>query len=145
MSKLANGLQLLAIMSRIFLAGDNPASLAMLRDLFETHREFSLCGLAQTGAEATSKAAQLKPSLIILDFGDALTEGLHTAKELREKLPSMQLFLLTGDHSFYVEKAAVLCGVDAVFSRDEGLEPLLSNARAVCRLESAGEKNDHGL
>lgn len=127
-------------MSRVLLAGDNSGSLAMLRDLFEAHREFSFCGQAQTGAEVISKAAQLKPSLIILDFSDSSTEGLHTAKELREKLPKTQLFLLTGDHSFYVEKAAALCGIDAVFARDEGLGPLLSNARAACGLESAGEK-----
>lgn len=130
-------------MSRVLLAGDNRASLATLRDLFEAHREFLLCGQVETGAEAISKAAQLKPGLIILDFGNSFTEGLPTAKELREKLPSIQLFLLTGDYSFYVEKAAALCGIDAVFARDEGLEPLLSNARAACELESVGEKNDH--
>lgn len=129
-------------MSRVLLAGDNPASLAMLRDLFEAHPEFSLCGQVQTGAEAISKAAQLEPGLIILDFGDSFTEGLRTTKELREILPSAQLFLLTGDHSLYLEKAAVLCGIDAVFARDEGLGPLLSNARAACSFESVDQKND---
>ena len=125
-------------MSKVLLAGDNQASLTMLRDLFEAIREFSLCGQAQTAAEVISKAAQLKPGLIILDFGDSFTEGLQTAKELREKLPDAQLFLLTGDHNFYTEKAAALCGIDAVFAREEGLEPLLSNARAACALESVG-------
>ena len=129
-----------AVMSKVLLAGDNLASLAMLRDLFEAHHEFSLCGQAQTGEEAISKAAQLEPSLIILDFGDSFTKGLRAAKGLREILPSVQIFLLTGDHSFYVEKAAVLCGIDAVFAREEGLEPLLSNARAACGFESAGER-----
>lgn len=112
----------------------------MLRDLFETHHEFSLCGQAQKSAEAIWEAAQLKPGLIILDFGDSLTEGLRTAKELREELPSVQIFLLTGDYCFYVEKAAALCGIDAAFAKDEGLEPLLSNAQATCDWESAGEK-----
>ena len=132
-------------MSRVLLAGDNPSSLTMLRDLFEAHAEFSLCGQAQTGSEAVSKGTQLKPGLIILDFEDSFTEGLDTAKELREKLPSTQLFLLTGEQSFYLEKAAALCGIDAVFARDEGLGPLLSNARAACGLESAGEKSNDGL
>lgn len=116
----------------------------MLRDMFEAQREFSLCGQAQTAAEAISKAAHLEPGLIILDFGDSLTEGFRTAKELKEILPSTQLFLLTEDDTFYMEKAAVLCGIDAVFAREEGLEPLLSNARAACALESGGEKNNHG-
>lgn len=45
---------------------------------------------------------------------------------------------------FYVEKAATLCGIDAAFARDEGLGPLLSNARAACGLESVAERNDDG-
>lgn len=122
-------------MSRVFLAGDNPASLGLLRDLFEAHREFSLCGQVQTREETIAKAAQLKPGLVILDFADESAEVLHTAKELREKLPNAQLFLLTENCSFYMEKAAVLCGVDAVFAKDEGLGPLLSNAQAACGLE----------
>lgn len=126
-------------MSKVLLAGDNLASLAMLRNLFAAHLEFSLCGQVLTGAEAISKAEQLKPSLIILDFEDSFTEGLHTAKKLKEKFPSTQLFLLTGDNTFHMEKAAALCGIDAVFARDEGLEPLLSNVRAACGLEAVGE------
>lgn len=133
-------------MSKVLVASDNPASLTMLRHLFEAHDEFSLCGQAQTAADVISKAAQLEPSLIILDFGDSFKEGLRTAKELKEILPSMQLFLVVaGGHSLYIEKAAVLCGIDAVFARDEDLGPLLSNARAACGLESAGEKDDDNL
>ena len=49
-------------------------------------------------------------------------------------LPSAQIFLLSQEYSFYVEKAAALCGID------EGSEPLLSNARAICGLESVEEK-----
>lgn len=122
-------------MSRVFLAGDNRASLAMRRNLFEAHGEFSLCGQVQTREETIAKAAQLKPGLIILDFADQSAEVLHTAKELTEELPYAHLFLLTENYSFYMEKAAVLCGVDAVFARDEGLGPLLSDAQAACGLE----------
>lgn len=123
------------VMSRVLLAGDNPTSLAALLDLFEAHREFLLCGQVQTREETIAKAARLKPGLIILDFADQSGEIFHTAKELREKLPNAQLFLLTEDYDFYMEKAAVLCGVDAVFAKDEGLGPLLSNAQAACGLE----------
>ena len=122
-------------MSRVLLAGDNPKSLAVLRNLFEANGEFSLCGQVQTHEEAIAKAAQLKPGLIILDFARRFTEALHTAQVLREKLPNAHFFLLTEDYDFYMEKAAVLCGVDAVFAKDEGLGPLLSNAQAACGLE----------
>ena len=132
-------------MSKVLLGGDNPTSLAMLRDLFETDPEFSLCGQARTGAETISKAVQLKPGLIILDFADWLTEGLQIAEALREEFPTAQVFLLTEGHSFDVEREAVSHGIDAVFSTDEGLGPLLSNARAACRLESLREKNGDGL
>lgn len=131
-------------MSKVLLAGDNPASLAVLRNLFEAHREFSSCGEAQTGAEAISKAEQLEPCLIILDFADWFTEGLPTAGALREKLPAAQLFLLTEDPSFDLEKEAVSRGIDAVFARDEDLGPLLSNAKAACGLDHPGKKRTKG-
>ena len=123
------------VMSRVFLAGDNAASLATVRNLFEGRGEFSLCGQGVTTDETIIKAERLKPGLIILDFAGRFTEALHTAQVLREKLPNAQLFLLTEDYDFYMEKAAVLCGVDAVFAKDEGLGPLLSNAQAACGLE----------
>jgi hypothetical protein len=80
-----------------------------------------------------------------LDFRDSFTEGLRAAKQLKKILPSTQLFFLTKDDIFYIEKAAVLYGIDAVFARDEGLGPLLSNASAACGCKSVGEKNDPGL
>lgn len=129
-------------MTRVLLAGDKPTSLAVLRNLFEAHREFSLCGQVQSHEETIAEAAQLRPCLIILDFAGQFTEVLHTAKVLREILPNAQLFWLTENYSFYMEKAAVLCGVDAVFGRDEGLGPLLSNAQAACGLEIPRRGND---
>lgn len=130
-------------MSKVLLAGENPAFLAMLRDLFEAHREFSLCGQAQIGAEAVSKAERLEPSLIILDFSD-FAEGLRTAEKSKENLPTVQLFLLVEGPSFELEKEAVPRGIDAVFSKDEGFEPLLSNARAACGLGLLGKKQGKG-
>lgn len=126
-------------MSRVLLAGDNTASLATLRDLFETHREFSISGPVNSVADIITKAEQLQPGLIILDFVDWTTNRLDTVEELRRKLPRAQLFLLTDRHSFDMERVAVSRGIDAVFAKDEGPEPLLSNARVVCGLGSAGD------
>lgn len=130
-------------MSKVFFASDKPASLAALQDLFEAHREFSLYGQAQTGVEAISKAEQVKPGLIILDFSD-FSEGLRAAEALKQKLPRAQLFLLTEGHSFEMEREAVSHGIDAVFSKHEGLAPLLSNAQAACSLGDLGKKNGNG-
>lgn len=128
-------------MSRVFLAGDNPTSLAMLRDLFEAHSEFSLCGESLGTDEIIVKAERLKPHLVILDFAHWSWEGLPLAEALRQKLPGASLFLFTERRSFDLEREATLRGIDAVFAKDEGLEPLLANARAACGLDSLGHKN----
>lgn len=126
-------------MSRVLLAGDNIASLAALRDLLETQGKFLLCGQVDSVADIISNADQLQPDLIILDFVDWDINRLHAVKEMRQELPRAQFFLLTERSSFDMERFAVSRGIDAVFAKDEGPGPLLSNARAVCGVGSDGD------
>lgn len=118
-------------MSRVFLAGDNPTSLAMLRDLFEAHNEFSLCSQSLGTDETIAEAERLKPHLIILDFSHWSGEELPLAEALRQKLPGASLFLFTERRNFDLEQEATLRGIDAVFAKDEGLEPLRQRARSM--------------
>jgi hypothetical protein len=43
--------------------------------------------------------------------------------------------MLTGDRDLHAEKEALSAGINAVFSKVEGLEALVANARAVCGIE----------
>src|SRR5690242_2267691 len=52
----------------VLIVDDHEAVRRELRRLFRDYEEFTVCGEAQDGSEALTKAQQLLPDLIILDL-----------------------------------------------------------------------------
>lgn len=123
-------------MFTVLIVDDQAVVRAVVRDLFESHSGFEVCGEAENGADAIAKARELKPDLIILDFSMPLMNGLEAAKALRQILPDVPVFLLTAHHTGATEVAASDVGIRAVFSKYQGLEALITQARAVLRSSS---------
>jgi DNA-binding NarL/FixJ family response regulator len=110
---------------------------AAVRDRFESHSGFEVCGEAENGADAIVKARALKPDLIILDLSMPLMNGFEAARTLRQILPAVPVFLLTAHHTGATERAAFDVGIRAVFSKYQGLDPLIAQARVVLKSRSA--------
>ena len=106
-----------------------------LRTLFERGPGFDFCIKARSGTEAIDKARHLLPKVAILDFSLPDMDGLKLAQELRKMMPRLPIFMLTADGEFHAEKEALSRGINAVFSKEEDLETLVANARAVCGIE----------
>jgi DNA-binding NarL/FixJ family response regulator len=104
---------------------------AALRDLFETQSGFVACSEAENGADAIIKARELKPDLIVLDLSMPVMNGLDAAKILRQILPEVPVLLLTAHPTRATEQAAFDVGIRAVFSKYQGLDPLIEHARAI--------------
>ena len=124
-------------MSTVLIVDDQAVVRAAVRDLFETHSGFVVCGEAENGADAIVKARKLKPDLIILDLSMPLMNGFEAAKVLRQILPDVPVFLLTAHHSRATEQAAFDAGIRAVFSKYQELDPIITQAREVLRFQSA--------
>ena len=69
---------------RILIADDHKSMLRGVRTMLETHPDWSVCGEAVNGYEAITKAVELKPDLIVLDFAMPDLDGLQTADEIRK-------------------------------------------------------------
>ena len=120
-------------MSTVLIVDDQAVVRAAVRDLFESHSGFEVCGEAENGVEAIVKARELKPDLVILDLSMPLMDGFEAAKTLRQILPDVPVFLLTAHHSEATQKAAFNVGIRAVFSKYQGLDPIITRARAALR------------
>jgi len=103
-----------------------------LRALLEQDASFDVFVEAGSASEAIVRARQFVPSLAILDSSLPGMNGLQLAQELRKILHRLPIFLLTADYDLRVEKEALSCGIDAVFSKIDDLEALVANAAAVC-------------
>ncbi len=120
----------------VLIVEDHEAIRRELRRLFQSQREFTVCGEAVDGADAISKAEQLSPDLIILDLAMPEMNGLEAAGALRYMLPDTTLFLLTAYHTRELELAALQQGVHAVFSKYDDLGRLIRRARVELKLET---------
>jgi DNA-binding NarL/FixJ family response regulator len=87
---------------------------------------------AASASEAIVRARHFVPILAILDSSLPGMNGLQLAQELGKILHRVSIFLLTADHDLRVEKEALSCGIDAVFSKIDELEAVVANAAAVC-------------
>ena len=92
-----------------------------------------MCGEAEDGFDAIGKAKHLRPDLIVLDLRMPVMDGLQAARELKRLFPQIPLMMLTCYHSSAAEKEALASGVTAVFSKPDGMQNLIWQARAVLK------------
>ena len=105
---------------------------AILRALLQQDASFDVFIEASCASEAIVSARDSVPILAILDSSLPEMNGLQLAQELKKIVPPLPIFLLTADQDLHVEKEALSCGIDAVFTKVDDLEALVANAAAVC-------------
>src|SRR5579864_2320898 len=84
---------------RILIADDHDIVRHGLRSLLESHKSWTVCGEASTGAETVEKSKRLKPDIVILDVNMPKADGAQVASEIRQALPETEVLVLTMDES----------------------------------------------
>ena len=80
---------------RILIADDHESVLRRVRGMIESQPTWQVCGEAVNGREAITKAQELKPDLVILDFAMPHLNGLRTASEINKLLPEVPIVMFT--------------------------------------------------
>jgi DNA-binding NarL/FixJ family response regulator len=120
-----------AFLPSVLIVDDHPAIRRALRAAFEHQPGFTVCGEAENGLEAIVKAKMLAPDLITLDLSMPQMDGLEAARALKALMPHVPLMMLTCYSSTAAEREALASGVTAVFSKPDGMQNLIWQARAV--------------
>jgi DNA-binding NarL/FixJ family response regulator len=121
----------------ILIVDDHPAVRRALRAAFEHQQGFTVCGEAENGFDAIDQAKRLAPDLIVLDLRMPEMDGLQAARQLKALMPEVPLLMLTCYHSTAAEREALASGVSAVFSKPDGMQNLIWQARAVLSSKSS--------
>jgi DNA-binding NarL/FixJ family response regulator len=109
----------------ILIADDRELMRVALRTLFVLRPNWEICGEAEDDREAITKATELQPDVIVLDFKMPLADGLQAASEICKNLPATPVVMYTLYKSAQSESAARLAGVRRVVAKEDGVEGLL--------------------
>ena len=118
-------------MPSVLIVDDHSAVRRALRTAFEHQPGFTVCGEAENGSDAIDKAQTLAPDLIVLDLCMPVMDGLQAARALKKLMPAVPLMMLTCYHTTAAERQARASGITAVFSKPDGMQNLIWQARAV--------------
>jgi DNA-binding NarL/FixJ family response regulator len=110
---------------RILIADDSETVRKVVRRVFERETDFQICGEASDGVEAVVMAKQLGPDLILLDMRMPRLNGLEVAGILRYTQPKVRIMMVTMYAEELSKDLTCLSGVDAVFSKSEGVTKLI--------------------
>ena len=116
---------------QVLIVDDNLMVRKGLRCLFDSAREFEVCGEAVDGPDAIEKTRLLKPDMIVLDFSMPGMNGLESARALNSLRPSATILLFTMHRDAVVDAEARAAGIRAVVSKSEGASTLISQAQLL--------------
>lgn len=80
---------------RILIADDNLLVRRGIMGLLAQQENLVVCGQASDAAEAIQRANELRPDLILLDVSMPGTNGLETARTLKQQLPQIQILIIS--------------------------------------------------
>ncbi|WP_027929713.1 response regulator [Amycolatopsis thermoflava] len=118
-------------MIKVFLVDDHEVVRRGVADLLEADPALTVVGEASTAAQALSRILALRPDVAVLDVRLPDGNGIELCRELRSRLPELNVLILT---SYTDEEAmlnAILAGAGGYVIKDiQGLQ-LVSAVREV--------------
>lgn len=80
---------------KVMIVDDQPLLRQALIDLLKKYTYFDIVGEADNGREAVRLALEIKPDVIIMDIAMPQMNGLEATRQIKEKLPSVAILVLT--------------------------------------------------
>jgi DNA-binding NarL/FixJ family response regulator len=114
----------------VLLVDDYQAVLDGLQRMLELDKTIEVVGTAQSGEEAISKAATLSPDVITMDLKMRGLDGINTTRQLKKKLPHVNVLALTmyGENMI---RDAIDAGVSGYILKDSDYERIIQAIHQV--------------
>jgi DNA-binding NarL/FixJ family response regulator len=127
---------------RILIVNDHEIVRRGLARLMERWRDFQVVGEAATAAEATERAAQLYPDVVVLDLHLPDASAVQVCREIRSRNPRIRVLLLTSYEDDEAVIGAILGGAAGYLRKEVRSQDIVDAVRKVARGQSL---LDHGI
>ncbi len=114
----------------VLLVDDHQVVLEGLRRILELDEEIEVVGEARNGYEAISKATHLSPDIIVMDLKMPVMDGITAIRELKQRLPKVNVLMLTFYAEEFVEQA-IEAGASGYLLKDSSSEQITSAVHQV--------------
>src|SRR5437762_1863138 len=119
----------------ILVADDNAKWRCNIRRILGVRPEWVVVSDACDGLEAVQEAAELRPSVVLLDIAMPKLNGIEAARRIRQHSPSSRVIFITMDGDAEVRKAAFHCGAKGYIPKVKVATELFSAIEAALREE----------
>ena len=116
---------------RILIADDHDVVREGTRAVIEREPDWAVCGMAGTGREAVALATELKPDVIVMDMTMPELNGLDAAIQIKRRLPSTEILILTGHQGDEVIRQAFEAGVKGFLFKSDAHTDLVQAIEAL--------------
>jgi DNA-binding NarL/FixJ family response regulator len=109
--------------ARVLLADDHTILLEALKTILES--EVDVVGITNDGRTLLTMAAELKPSVVVLDISMPLLNGLDAGRRLKDSLPDVKLIYLTMNQDPDIAAEAFRIGASGYLLKSSAASELL--------------------
>lgn len=116
---------------RVMIAEDDSLLRNTLGELLQLDSEIALVSSVSNGQQAEAEAHILKPDVILMDIEMPRMNGIEATRAIREKLPQIQVVILTKFGDDEKVFAAIKAGALGYLLKDAGLDEIRRAVRAA--------------
>lgn len=116
---------------RVMIAEDDSLLRKTLGELLQIDSELALVSAVPSGEQAVAEAHVLKPDVVLMDIEMPLMNGIDATREIRAKLPQIQVVILTKFGDDEKVFAAIKAGAVGYLLKDAGLDEIRRAVRAA--------------
>jgi two-component system response regulator NreC len=118
---------------KILIVDDHELFKRGVRSLLESHPGLEVCGEAADGLEATEKAKQLQPDIVLMDITMPRMDGLQATRVIRRDVPGSKVLVLSQHDSPQMLSEALKAGASAFVTKSQTSLHLLAALDAVAQ------------
>ena len=122
---------------RVLLADDHHLFREGLANILKSQPDFEVVGEASDGLEATIKANQLSPDLILMDVTMPVCDGLEATQRIKKDLPDVTIVMLTVNDDNELLFEAIRNGAQGYLLKSISSKEMLASVRGAVRGEAA--------
>lgn len=121
---------------RLLIVDDHPVVRDGLAGIFAGDPSFDVVGQAANGVEAVTQAQELQADVVLMDLRMPEMGGVEAIKQLRARMPSAHVIVLTTYDTESEVLSAIEAGATGYLLKDAPREELMRAVRAAHRGES---------